>query len=84
MVDWERLEKRPVNSIYSISGQVCQSCQKWNVLWYSTKLLDEKMEKLANTPQTNKSFWYHFCKTRKRAEEIQKNGKIKFQNMAGS
>jgi len=74
MIDWHRLESRPLSKLLTVSGYVCQQCNRWKPCWYSNRLLDDAMRKLESMSPQNPSFFYHFVKTMKRAAEIQKRG----------
>jgi hypothetical protein len=88
MIDAENLERRPLSGLYTAEGFTCQECNTWKPWWYSTRQLDENMRKLETMKPDHPSFWWHFVKTRKRAEEIQQRGRntahgeIGHQNMA--
>jgi len=74
MLDLEKLEKRPVSKLYFVEGFLCQHCERWEPVFFTTLQLQESMKKLAQMSPHNPSYSYHLSKTLKRAEEIQKRG----------
>lgn len=75
MLDTDKLERRPLSDLMTVTGISCQICKMWKPWYYSTRQLDESMRKLRLMPPDHASFWYYFVKTRKRAEEIQRRGR---------
>lgn len=89
MVDWERLESRPLSKLLTVQGCTCMFCMSWKPCWYTNRQLDDQMRRLESMPPTHPSFKYHFVRTAKRAEEIQRRGRntdgaLGHQNMAQS
>ncbi len=76
MVDWERLEVRPISSLYTAHGYTCSKCSTWKRLWISTVQLLEHIRRLETMQPTHPSFWYHYSKTMKRSLVIQRRGRI--------
>lgn len=76
MIDWENLEKRPLSKLLTAEGFMCQVCGTWKHLYYSTPQLEEKMRRLTQMSPAHPSFQYHFVKTFKRAQEVQRRGRI--------
>jgi len=71
MIDWQNLETRPVSKLLRVEGYICPTCKAWKPLFYSNRLMDESMKKLASIPPTHKSFAYLLAKALKRAEDVQ-------------
>jgi hypothetical protein len=87
MIDWDKLEGRPLSKIYKVFGFSCPVCSAWKPCWFSSAQLDENLKRLSEMNPRNPSFWYHFVKTRNRSIEIQARGRkeygeIGFQDMA--
>lgn len=75
MVDWERLETRPVSALYVVLGYHCKACGCWKPCTYSTRQLDGNLRRLILMRPDHPSFYYHLVKTVRRAEEIQRRGR---------
>jgi hypothetical protein len=74
MIDWSKLESRPLAGLYTVSGYTCKKCGKWKPCYYSNRLLDESLRKLESISPKNRSFEFHFRKLVKRAIDIQERG----------
>lgn len=75
IVDWTRLEKRPITNLIRVEGYTCR-CGKWVSCWYSTRQLEESLCKLESMRPEHANFLYYFGKALRRAEEIQKRGEL--------
>jgi hypothetical protein len=76
MVDWENMEKRLISKIYTVYGYSCPKCGKWKPSFYTTRQLEENIRRLMRMSPNHPSFQYHLIKAAKRAEEIQRRGRI--------
>lgn len=76
MVDMEHLESRPLSGLYIERGYVCPACGKWKPCHISTRQLDESLRRLSAMRPDHPSFWYHFVKAVKRAQDIQERGRL--------
>lgn len=74
MIDWTKLERRPLSKVIWVEGYTCQQCNRWKPCWYSNRLLEEALRKLESMPPRHASFAWHFLKAIKRAQDIQKRG----------
>jgi len=70
MIDWQNLETRPVSNLIRVEGYKCPTCQRWKPLFYSNRLMDESMKKLASMSPAHKSFSFLLSKALKRAEFV--------------
>jgi hypothetical protein len=75
MLDWSRLERRPLSKLYSVEGFFCPFCRRWKPLFFTTRQLDENLRKLETMRPDHPSFYFHLLKAVKRAQEIQKRGR---------
>lgn len=88
-VDCLALERRPLSKVLWVEGYRCQTCNQWKPVFYSNRLLDEALRKLETMRPDHPSFAYHFAKTVRRAQDIQRrglesNGTFRHQNMAST
>lgn len=74
MIDFLKLERRPLNSLMWVEGYECQHCRQWKPCWFSNRQLDEKLRKLESMPVTHRSFRYTFVKLYNRAVQLQIRG----------
>ena len=78
MQDMAKLPRRPISKLYSVEEFICKACGKRKPCFFTTVQLLDGMRKLETMRPTHPSFWYHFLKTLKRAEEIQRRGEKEY------
>lgn len=77
MVDWRGLERRLLSkSLFVQLGYSCRACERWKPCCYTTRQLDEKLHQLDSMLPAHPSYYFYFVKAYKRAEEIQRRGKV--------
>ena len=75
MVDFGKLDRRPLTNLYIVEGYICSKCEVWKPLFFTTRALDENFKRLKMLGPTHRAFLYHFLKTLKRAMDIQERGR---------
>ena len=85
----DKLPRRPISKLYSVEEYICKACGKHAPCFFTTVQLLDGMRKLETMRPDHPSFRYHFAKTLKRAEEIQRRGekeygKIGIQDLAAA
>jgi hypothetical protein len=78
MLDWNNIPSRPLGKLYFVEEFYCSTCQQREPVWFTTVQLLDGMRKLETMRPDHPSFWYHFVKTLKRAEEIQRRGEKEY------
>lgn len=71
MIDMEKLERRPLSNLFFEYGYRCSNCNTWKLCYYSTRLLDGKLDQLKSMRVSHPSFRYHLVKEFKRSQEVQ-------------
>jgi len=71
LVDYGKLERRPLSGLYTASGYECRQCKTWKPCYYSTRLLDEELSKLEKLSPNHPSFAFRLAKAFRRASAIQ-------------
>lgn len=74
MLDFEKLESRPLSRIYFEEGFVCGYCGQWEPVFITTQSLRDAMRKLDRMSPSHRSFYFHLLKTLRKANEIQRRG----------
>ncbi len=77
-VNWSNMASSPVEKFLDEIGFHCRKCGTWNVKFYTSPQLENNFRRLLEMKPTHASFWYYFVKARKRAEEIQRRGRMKY------
>ena len=71
MVDMESLERHAIDGVASRLGIKCPKCDTWITVSYTTRLLDDALNKLASRSTNSAGYHYHFAKALKKAEGVQ-------------
>ena len=71
MVDMESLESHPIDRVASKQEIKCTECGAWVTVSYTTRLLEDALNKLASRSTNSAGYHYHFAKALKKCEGVQ-------------
>ena len=71
MVDMDNLESDPVDKVVTRLGTRCTNCDAWVTISYTTRLLEDALDKLTKRSPNSAGYHYHFAKALKKCEGVQ-------------
>ena len=71
MVDYENLIRREIDKIKASLGFICEGCNKYVHVLYTTISLDKALNRLNNRNTDSKHYMFRFARTMQKAEGLQ-------------
>lgn len=73
MVNFERLVRWPVSKVIFAEGFICKHCHGRVIVFHTTTLLNDAINKLNGHNPLSNTFQYHFAKIVKNARRINRD-----------